>query len=104
MQKTASAISDIKSMEVVMKSFIRSFAIAFILCAPVASFAQARQPVTRTQVREQIVQIEKAGYTPGATDAYAYPENIMKAEARIEAQKDAARNSDLGTVIKGTSE
>jgi hypothetical protein len=91
-------------MEVVMKSFITSFAIAFILAAPAASFAQASQPVTRTQVREQIVQIEKAGYTPGATDAYAYPENIMKAEARIAAQKDTARNSDSGTVVKGTSE
>lgn len=87
-----------------MKSSITSFAIAFILVAPVASFAQASEPVTRTEVREQIAQIEKAGYTPGATDAYAYPENIMEVEARIAAQKDTARNSDSGTVVKGTSE
>ncbi|MDN7182275.1 DUF4148 domain-containing protein [Caballeronia sp. SEWSISQ10-4 2] len=87
-----------------MKSSITSFAIAFILVAPAASFAQASEPVTRTEVREQIVQIEKAGYTPGATDAYAYPENIMEVEARIAAQKDTARNSDSGTVVKGTSE
>jgi DNA invertase Pin-like site-specific DNA recombinase len=91
-------------MEVVMKSLITSFAIAFILAAPAASFAQASRALTRTQVSEQIAQIEKAGYTPGATDAYAYPENIMGAEARVAAQKDTARNSDSGTVVKGTPE
>ena len=48
-----------------MKSLIKAVAIAAILAAPVASFAQSSdQPVTRAEVRNQLIQLEQAGYNP----------------------------------------
>lgn len=53
------------------------------LIAPCLSFGQqANEPLTRAQVREQIVELEKAGYTPGSFDPH-YPEQIQGAQARI---------------------
>ena len=49
-----------------MKSLIQAVVIAAVLAAPVASFAQSNQPVTRAQVRAELIQLEKAGYQPGA--------------------------------------
>jgi len=45
-----------------MNKFIGIAAVALAFAAPVASFAQSNQPLTRAEVREQIVQLEKAGY------------------------------------------
>ena len=51
-----------------MKSLIQAVAIAAILAAPVAAFAQAadtaQQPVTRAEVKNQLIQLEQAGYNP----------------------------------------
>ena len=47
-----------------MKSLIQAVVVAAALAAPVAVFAQSNQPVTRAQVRAELVQLEKAGYHP----------------------------------------
>lgn len=53
------------------------------LISPCLSFGQqTNEPLTRAQVRQQIVEIEKAGYTPGSFDPH-YPEKIQGAQARI---------------------
>jgi hypothetical protein len=73
-----------------MKSFIKAIAIAAVLAAPVASFAQAsNQPLTRAEVRSQLIQLEQAGYNPGATNDTNYPSDIQAAEARVQAQNPA---------------
>lgn len=74
-----------------MKTLAQTFVLAAALAAPALSFAQSSQTLTRAQVREQLVQIENAGYMPGATDAYDYPHNLRSAEARIASQKAIAR-------------
>ncbi|OUL80970.1 DUF4148 domain-containing protein, partial [Paraburkholderia hospita] len=51
-----------------MKSLIQAVVIAAALAAPLAAFAQSNQPITRAQVRAQLVQLEKAGYHPGDGD------------------------------------
>ncbi|WP_207001733.1 DUF4148 domain-containing protein [Trinickia mobilis] len=86
-----------------MKSLIKAVALAVVLTAPVASFAQANQPVTRAQVRAQLVQLEKAGYNPSHSgrDPY-YPEDIQAAEARVAAENGST--SGVGGVISGSSE
>jgi hypothetical protein len=60
-------------------------ALAFALAAPVVSFAQSNQPVTRAQVNAQIVQLEKAGYNPAHLNDAKYPADIQAAEARVDA-------------------
>ncbi|SAK49681.1 membrane protein [Caballeronia temeraria] len=69
-----------------MNKFIGIAAVALAFAAPVASFAQSNQPLTRAEVREQIVQLEKAGYNPGVVSDSKYPADIQAAEARVSAQ------------------
>ena len=83
-----------------MKSLIQAVVIAATLAAPVAVFAQSsNQPLTRAQVNEQLVQIEKAGYNPARYDPNQYPSNLQAAEARV-----AAQNAALGGVATGSSQ
>ncbi|EIF35020.1 hypothetical protein BCh11DRAFT_02833 [Burkholderia sp. Ch1-1] len=88
-----------------MKSLIQAVVIAAVLAAPVASFAQSNQPVTRAQVRAELIQLEKAGYQPGRDDPY-YPADIQAAEARVAAQNGTAQaaESGFGGVVSGASQ
>jgi Domain of unknown function (DUF4148) len=88
----------------IMNSLIKTVALALVIAAPVASFAQSNQPLTRAQVRAELVQLEKAGYTPrGGQDPY-YPADIQAAEARVAAQNgSAAAATDVGGASGGVS-
>jgi hypothetical protein len=88
-----------------MKSLVKAVALAVVLVAPAVSFAQsqpANGPVTRAQVRNELVQLEKAGYRPTANDQY-YPDDIQAAEARVHAQ-DGAQVSGYGPATGGASQ
>jgi Domain of unknown function (DUF4148) len=72
-----------------MKSLIQAVVVAAALVAPVASFAQqSNAPVTRAQVRADLVQLEQAGFHPSISDPY-YPANIQAAEARVSQQNSS---------------
>ncbi|MFL9936923.1 DUF4148 domain-containing protein [Paraburkholderia sp. RL18-103-BIB-C] len=86
-----------------LRSLIPALALASALAAPAVSFAQqSNGPVTRAQVRAELVQIEKAGYHVGDGDHTTYPAGIQAAEARVAAQNGAA--SGYGGVVSGSSE
>jgi hypothetical protein len=85
-----------------MKSLIKAVAVAVVLAVPAVSFAQANQPVTRAQVRAELVQLEKAGYRPGAGSEAHYPDEVLAAQARVNAQNGAA--SGYGGVANGASQ
>lgn len=82
-----------------MKSLIQAVVVAAVLAAPVAVFAQSNQPLTRAQVREQMVQMEKAGFNPARENPQTYPADAQAAEARV-----AAQNSAVGGVANGSSQ
>ncbi|HXZ10152.1 MAG TPA: DUF4148 domain-containing protein [Paraburkholderia sp.] len=84
-----------------MKSLINAVAIAVVLAAPVASFAQSTQPVTRAEVKAQLVALEKAGYNPAFVNDAAYPGDIQAAEARVAAQNSAT--TGVGGAVSGSS-
>ena len=88
-----------------MKSLISAVVVAAALVAPVASFAQSNQPLTRAEVRAQLVQLEKAGYNP-IGDHVDYPANLQAAQARVDAQNGTAQavNSGYGAPMAGTSQ
>ncbi|WCM23805.1 DUF4148 domain-containing protein [Paraburkholderia bryophila] len=88
-----------------MKSLIQAVVIAAALVAPVASFAQSNQPVTRAQVRSELIQLEQAGYQPGRADPY-YPVDIQAAQARVAEQNGTAQaaQSGYGGVVSGSSQ
>ncbi len=76
------AVAVLRKREVTVKLLVAGLFVS-LLITPCLSFGQqANEPLTRAQVREQIVELEKAGYTPGSFDPY-YPEKIQDAQARI---------------------
>lgn len=87
-----------------MKSLIEAAVIAALISAPLAAFAQSNQPVTRAQVRAELIQLEKAGYNPGTANDEDYPANIQAAEARVAAQKNAGQTSGYGSATNGSSQ
>jgi hypothetical protein len=85
-----------------IKSLVSAVALASALAAPAVSFAQqSNGPVTRAQVRAELVQLEKAGYHVGGGHT-TYPAEIQAAEAKVAAQNGAA--SGYGGVVSGSSE
>lgn len=89
-----------------MKSLIKAVALVVVLAAPVTSFAQSEQPLTRAEVKAQLQQVEQAGYNPAKSTDASYPADIQAAEARIAAQNSTAQadTTGYGTPATGTSQ
>ncbi|WP_144156732.1 DUF4148 domain-containing protein [Paraburkholderia sp. BCC1885] len=84
-----------------MKSLIKAVALAAVIAAPIVSFAQSNQPVTRAQVRNELIQLEKAGYNPSNSNDTQYPADLQAAEAKVAAQN--AATSGVGGAVSGSS-
>jgi Domain of unknown function (DUF4148) len=72
-----------------IKAFIPSIVLASALATPIASFAQqSNEPLTRAQVRAELVQLEKAGWRPSMNmgNNPNYPGGIQAAEAKVAAE------------------
>jgi hypothetical protein len=82
---------------------VQSLVIAAVLAVPAVSFAQSNAPVTRAEVKAQLVQLEKAGYNPAVRDDTTYPADIQAAEAKVAAQNGTAVTS-YGGVANGSSQ
>ncbi|WP_213228765.1 DUF4148 domain-containing protein [Caballeronia sp. NK8] len=76
-----------------MKSFVKAVAIAAVVAAPALSFAQADSSVTRDQVKQDLRQVEAAGYDPSRSDNTSYPSDIQAAESRVSRQHNADVNA-----------
>jgi hypothetical protein len=87
-----------------MKSLIQAVALAALIAAPVASFAQSEQPITRAEVKAEVQQLEQAGYNPAAARDPQYPADIQAAEARVSAMKGQGDTSGYGSSTGGTSQ
>jgi hypothetical protein len=77
-----------------MKSIIVASAIVIaIVDIPGVSFAcKTDAPVTRAQVRQELVQLEEAGYHPSVSSLH-YPDEIQAAQARLTAKNEVTCNS-----------
>ncbi|REG51907.1 uncharacterized protein DUF4148 [Paraburkholderia sp. BL6669N2] len=84
-----------------MKSLIQAVVVAAVLAAPAAVFAQSNSPVTRAQVRAELLELEQAGYNPGRGEDPNYPADIQAAEGRVAARHAA---SGFGGAAGGSSE
>jgi hypothetical protein len=100
--KIAAAPHKIFSEGSIMKSLVKAVALVAVFAAPVASFAQSEQPLTRAEVKAQLKQIEQAGYNPAVATDSTYPADIQAAEARVAAQNNAA--TGYGPPTAGSSE
>ncbi|MEM5369144.1 DUF4148 domain-containing protein [Paraburkholderia azotifigens] len=82
-----------------MKLIANAAALSAALLLPLAAYAQSTAPLTRAEVRQQIIEIENAGYNPSTSDSTAYPENIQAAQKRL----DALKASDAYGGVAATS-
>ncbi|EIF34619.1 hypothetical protein BCh11DRAFT_02425 [Burkholderia sp. Ch1-1] len=89
-----------------MKKALVCFALAAgALATPVLSFAQSNAPVTRAEVRADLVRLEQAGYNPSLADDADYPAAIQAAEAKVAAQNapQTTQSSYGGVAQNGNS-
>ncbi|WP_248324721.1 MULTISPECIES: DUF4148 domain-containing protein [unclassified Caballeronia] len=71
-----------------MKKLVVCLAVAAsALAAPALSFAQSSDPVTRADVRADLVRVEQAGYNPALASDPHYPDDIQAAEAKVAAEQ-----------------
>jgi len=70
-----------------MKVFFYTVMGASLLSIASLSFAQSNGPVTREEVRNELIQLENAGYHPGLANDPYYPADIQAAEERVQQQK-----------------
>lgn len=61
-----------------------------------SAFAQSAEPLTRAQVRDELMRLEAAGYDPAKGDDGEYPADIQAAEAKL-AEQDRARKAAAAT-------
>jgi hypothetical protein len=87
-----------------MKKALVCFALAAgTLAAPVLSFAQTNAPVTRAEVRADLVRLEQAGYNPSSGDDANYPADIQAAEAKVASQSAPQATQSYGGVAQNGS-
>lgn len=88
-----------------MKSIVKAVAIAAVMVAPALSFAQSDSSVTRAQVKQDLQQVEAAGYDPSKDDQTTYPNDVQAAESRMHQQNGARPNynNDYGGMNNGTA-
>jgi hypothetical protein len=95
------------------RTLIQAAVVAALAAVPALSFAQAQDngPVTRAEVKNQLIQLEQAGYNPATANDATYPADIQAAEARVnqqqglaQAQTPAAETSGYGPSTSGTTQ
>lgn len=71
-----------------MKSIVKAVAVAAaaVVVAPALSFAQAGSSLTRDQVKQDLRQVEAAGYDPSNSDQTSYPADIRLPKAACSAR------------------
>lgn len=86
-----------------MNLSIKAAFVTAVALLPALAFAQSNEPLTREQVRAQLIELEKAGYNPLADCTGDCPEGLLRAEARV-AQQRANANAGYGPALNGTVE
>ncbi|SAL03219.1 DUF4148 domain-containing protein [Caballeronia ptereochthonis] len=77
-----------------------------VVAAPTFVFAQSQNgALTRAQVKAELVQLERAGYSPATGEQANYPADIQAAEAKVAAQQNANEANEAygGTHAGGTA-
>lgn len=85
-----------------MKSTLLTTVIALAMTAPAVAFAQNQAaPVTRAEVRADLVALEHAGYQPSRVSP-DYPSDLQAAEAKVAAQQ-MGNSLDIPPHFAGTA-
>ena len=83
------------------KTIVSAVILASALASPVLAHAQNNDPVTRAQVKSELAQLQRAGYSQGGDQAN-YPEALQAAQKRVDALNAGA--SSFGGSTESISE
>ncbi len=87
-----------------MKTSVFAIAVLALLAAPIVTHAQSSNaPMTRAEVKQQLIDLEHAGYNPSMSNDADYPRDIQAAEARVAAARSAAQTS-YGSGMSGSAQ
>jgi hypothetical protein len=88
--------------QAIMKRFVLLTLALGAVVGSSLTFAQpATAPLTRAQVRADLIRTEQAGYRPAANNDPYYPADIQAAEARIAAQDVAHNDGQMAAESRG---
>ncbi|WP_322011113.1 DUF4148 domain-containing protein [Paraburkholderia sp. J12] len=82
-----------------MKTSLVAIALTAALVVPVTSFAQSSEGLSRAQVRNEMIQVEQAGYNPAHMNPRTFTSDIQAAQARV-----AQANTAYGASTDGSSQ
>jgi hypothetical protein len=89
--------------ESIVKKLLLICALISLTSYTAVADAQATQPLTPAQVKQELIEMEQAGYDP-AGNQLDYPANLKVARERVEAQHMARANDQEQTAsaaVKG---
>lgn len=84
-----------------MRTALHAVVFSLFLTAPLVAFAQQSDAgITRAQVRNELISLERAGYTPG------YPASLQAAQERLARNPVTAQTQtgDYGPSSSGSSQ
>ncbi|KAG8153636.1 DUF4148 domain-containing protein [Burkholderia catarinensis] len=81
-----------------MKSLVSAVVAAVALSASFGAFAQST--VTRAQVRNELIQLENAGYKPAVSSPH-YPADIEAAQARVRGADNTGYGAQPAATVEG---
>jgi Domain of unknown function (DUF4148) len=92
----AASVGERLSVEVCImsKALISVVVLASTLAVSTFTRAQTNEPLTRAQVKAELAELERAGYSFIVGEASRYPDDIRAAEARIAAGNRPLRGND----------
>jgi hypothetical protein len=70
----------------IMETCIFALLLTGSLLTPISSFAEADKSVSRTQIRAELAEIQRAGYVPTSEQA-SYPANFQAAITRVSSER-----------------
>jgi hypothetical protein len=74
-----------------MKSSLQTIFAAVAVCVCSVAHAQTSQPITRAQVRAEVVALINQGYKPNRDD---YPKTLLAAQRRLDEQRESNAGQD----------
>jgi hypothetical protein len=78
-----------------MNTIARMLVSFAIVAAPAFAFAQSQTaPLTRAQVKAELAELERAGYSPASGDSSDYPSDLQAAQAKVAAQHNANQTNE----------
>ncbi|WP_246793577.1 DUF4148 domain-containing protein [Burkholderia perseverans] len=80
-----------------MKSYWKAACVAAAFVIPAISFAQGSGPLSRAQVRADLVRYERAGFNPARQNPSHWVDDLQAASVRVQADDGVATASNTAS-------